>query len=419
MSTYTNWYHLDKYEGQDKPNLLDQYNSAMDKVDSALHQIAESGGGSIPSDITQRVADLEQDVSTLQRNVLDINNNITSLENKVSSPIYNPYEGTNIVFIGDSYTYGTGASDHGGAEIMRFSGRLCSMLSANEFNFGIGSTGFCDPGSGGQNTTFAQQIAGAVSSMDEAERNRVSVVIIAGGINDAHDATEYSYNQMYTAAGECVLRAQLGFKNAKILVVPMLWKGYNFSNRAENYYNAIIEGVKHVVGNERKKVAYMQGCYTWNWGDSTHFNSDKLHPNDDGYQVIANNIYSALMSEQYIIWENKVYNITYASSGNFEGGENSDNQIILREGIVYIPALRIKALAAVNTNTAFGTFPRSLTPRTNAYAQINHANQVYGTYSATASHTFYCNPHLNALAANDEFYCTPLAFKVYGEDYNQ
>lgn len=37
MSTYTTHYNLDKYEGTDRPNLRDQYNAAMDKIDNALN----------------------------------------------------------------------------------------------------------------------------------------------------------------------------------------------------------------------------------------------------------------------------------------------------------------------------------------------------------------------------------------------
>ena len=39
MATYTQNYNLDKYEGTDKPNLRDQYNSAMEKIDTALKTI--------------------------------------------------------------------------------------------------------------------------------------------------------------------------------------------------------------------------------------------------------------------------------------------------------------------------------------------------------------------------------------------
>ena len=39
MATYTENYSLPKYEASDKPNLTDQYNGAMDKIDSTLKTI--------------------------------------------------------------------------------------------------------------------------------------------------------------------------------------------------------------------------------------------------------------------------------------------------------------------------------------------------------------------------------------------
>lgn len=37
MSTYTQYYDLEKYESSDRPNLRDQYNASMDKIDTELH----------------------------------------------------------------------------------------------------------------------------------------------------------------------------------------------------------------------------------------------------------------------------------------------------------------------------------------------------------------------------------------------
>lgn len=42
MATYTTNYNLDKYEGTDSPNLTDQYNSAMDKIDAHMMTNAQS-----------------------------------------------------------------------------------------------------------------------------------------------------------------------------------------------------------------------------------------------------------------------------------------------------------------------------------------------------------------------------------------
>lgn len=42
MATYTTNYNLDKYEGTDSPNLTDQYNSAMNKIDAQMMTNAQS-----------------------------------------------------------------------------------------------------------------------------------------------------------------------------------------------------------------------------------------------------------------------------------------------------------------------------------------------------------------------------------------
>lgn len=42
MATYTTHFNLDKYEGSDRPNLRDQYNAAMDKIDGQLYSEAQS-----------------------------------------------------------------------------------------------------------------------------------------------------------------------------------------------------------------------------------------------------------------------------------------------------------------------------------------------------------------------------------------
>ena len=43
MATYTPNYNLPKYDRTDRPNLLGGYNSAMDAIDSALHEIVAGG----------------------------------------------------------------------------------------------------------------------------------------------------------------------------------------------------------------------------------------------------------------------------------------------------------------------------------------------------------------------------------------
>lgn len=40
MNSFTTNYNLDLYDTDDKPNLNDQYNDAMHKIDNAMHDMA-------------------------------------------------------------------------------------------------------------------------------------------------------------------------------------------------------------------------------------------------------------------------------------------------------------------------------------------------------------------------------------------
>lgn len=87
MSTYTTYYHLDKYEGTDRPNLRDQYSAAMDKVDNALHtqegNISSNSTAITTLQTTQttqagQIATLQSDVSTAQSTATSASTTATS-----------------------------------------------------------------------------------------------------------------------------------------------------------------------------------------------------------------------------------------------------------------------------------------------------------------------------------------------------
>lgn len=357
--------------------------------------------------LADRVTADEGDIDTAQGDIVSLQASVSDLYRAN----INYWRGKNIVFIGDSYTYGTGASDHGSGDTKRFSSRICAWLQANEFNYGVGSTGFVDPGSGGQNSPFTTQVQTAVASMTAQERADTRAVIIAGGINDANEGT-YTFNQMKQAATNACIAAYSGFPNAIVLVVPMMWKGFNFTPTALNYYDAIIDGVKACY-----RAEYEAGAYTWNWGDSSHFASDNLHPNDTGHQIIARNIISALRWGNTECWEDHIYPVTY-SSADFEDSTNAENYIAIRRGVVYMQPLMVKSLAAVSSNTQFATIPKAAAPRANEYSQCNHGNGIVGVTALTANGALYVNPHLNALAANDGFYTSFTAYNLWGSGYN-
>ena len=91
-SEYTPNYNLDKYVGTDKPNLRDQYNSAMDKIDAQFVVIennrTETGNqiSAINTNVTQlgeRVTQFGERVTTVEGNVTAVEGNVTAVERQI------------------------------------------------------------------------------------------------------------------------------------------------------------------------------------------------------------------------------------------------------------------------------------------------------------------------------------------------
>lgn len=70
MATNTPNYNLDKYEATDIPNLLDQYNASMDKIDTAMQGIANQAvnGYTVANEAKQQASEAQQAAATAQTN---------------------------------------------------------------------------------------------------------------------------------------------------------------------------------------------------------------------------------------------------------------------------------------------------------------------------------------------------------------
>ena len=85
-SEYTPNFNLDLYSNDDKPNLRDQYNSAVRKVDTQLKQTNDvvSTNKSLVdlsiSKLDKRVSTVENDVATSNQSIIRLNGRIDELE---------------------------------------------------------------------------------------------------------------------------------------------------------------------------------------------------------------------------------------------------------------------------------------------------------------------------------------------------
>ena len=85
-SEYTPNYNLDKYVGTDKPNLRDQYNTAMDKIDAQFLNVANdhTQTGNQISAINTNIAQLGERVTTANGNITKLGERVTTAEGNIT-----------------------------------------------------------------------------------------------------------------------------------------------------------------------------------------------------------------------------------------------------------------------------------------------------------------------------------------------
>lgn len=357
------------------------------------------------SDFQELLSGIGDDISGIENDIDLIQAEIGEITTK--SNIYSYFKGHKMVVIGDSYAYGTGASDHGSGDTNRFSTILANRLQATEINCAVGSTGFCDPGSSGQNKPFPTQIDDIVSDMTQSDRSLVHLVLITGGINDFREGATYSASQLETAAASCCEKAANGFPNALILVVPMLFNGMGADPRMLNFERAIINGVEGNSGHRR--TVCIKGAWTWNFGLASHYANDKLHPNDLGHRNFANRIYANILGGE--CYADDFSSIDWESG--FSSSVANGGYIHLLNGAIYTFGMIVNLASSLGagTTTKIGTVSPCAVPLVNISVPIMKGNAQKGIAIVTNSGAFYI--HADEAIA-DLVYIAPFSYIPMG-----
>lgn len=340
---------------------------ALDNADAALQQL----GAVLP------VSDFSTE-NTVKDAIDELDSRIDAIDNT----IYDYFKGKNAVIIGDSYSYGTGASDHLAGDTKRFSSILCTRLEATEYNFAVGSTGFCDPGSSGQNAPFKTQVTTAYNSMTAKQRANTALVLISGGLNDWREGATYSAANMKAGAQDAVANARTDFPNALILVVPMLFNGHGADPRMFHFENSIISGV---IGH--KRATYIRGAWSWNFGRASYFANDELHPNDAGHKNIADMIYASILGGY--AYENLLGTITFDEG--FTSSTAYGGYFQFENGIVQSMGTYVNTENSISSGTLIkiGNVPGSCVPLMNVAVPITQSNAQVGIAIITTGGNLY------------------------------
>jgi lysophospholipase L1-like esterase len=334
-SEYTPNYNLDLYTDNDKPNLRDQYNGAITKVDTQLHELsnnlvvvteaanqakdkaataqstADSNTTAISDEVTRAKAAekanadaiaTETSRATLAEGenadaIKDVATNVNQVIAKLKGGAYldtTPtvvdsatliptskavYDFTSktkekkvLLCFGDSYA---DTSDRGN-----------SWAYALQDYFGWTVKNYAVSGAGWDvdTRTFYNQLQTAISREGtDYNVDDVYALVVAGGRNDimtASEATSYVNTFMQAAIAH--------YNNAKIFVVPMLydWQTLGGTGRIK------AEAIGNAAANYGAEVVN----YAWEWlrGEKSCIQSDNIHPNAAGAKRIAGYMNAAL-----------------------------------------------------------------------------------------------------------------------------
>jgi len=308
-SEYTPYYNLDLYADDDKPNLRDQYNAAMRKVDTRMHTITDDmtiistaannavetakraetrldtlEGTTIPGLSNQiatetgtrqseieRVTGLitdERDARELADNSLD--DRITLLNDRMS------VLQTEMVIIGDSYS--TTGYDALASELWWV--KVAQQLNLNPHNYAVGGTGYNDPSA----PKFYAQVDSAAN--DTAfDNDTVRYVFIFGGRNDFN----YMTNLQATVIS-VIEHAKVLFPKSQIVVMGVnTWVSFAVES-ADKCDFALVQQIYHAC--MQTGVTFIN-TLDWLVGQTSWFGGNG-HPNASGHMAIASRVLSAL-----------------------------------------------------------------------------------------------------------------------------
>lgn len=277
MTDYTTNFNLEKYQTGDAANLNDQYNASMDIIDDTMYKIntnANTAGGKATQALetaqnntknltalgvtdTTTATQLKNKIDTTATNLATTtktannaaNNlnalgantveNATNLKNRINDT-YTKKESDNrylqipntqdtLIAIGDSYFEGFRTTTPATDSMIVVASQLLGLTC---HNFAVGSTGFHNGDTTGDNT-FSKQLDKAAAQI--TNKTTVKYVVIGGGRNDPDSLT-------YNEVANTLTKAKKLFPDSEICFIPMLWDNTYPTGKSHNYSTMLNAG---------------------------------------------------------------------------------------------------------------------------------------------------------------------------------
>lgn len=176
---------------------------------------------------------------------------------------------TEVAFLGDSFTVGTGASTRGD--------RWTTSLSMDnrwiELNYGYGGTNYATAGALKGGRSYADRLTDIVASQPD-------IVIVSSAGNNMQDDQMPGIAATFRELSEEI-------PNARIIATSPYYRAEDFPEDLVDFGNGIRDGVES-VGGEYLDIGHPLK------GHPEAMDEDGVHPNDLGYELIAEAVQAAL-----------------------------------------------------------------------------------------------------------------------------
>ena len=355
-------YNLPTYESSDKPNLRDQYNGAMNKIDTellkqagdittaqtaatnaataaatakttadnaasaaAVAQTTANKGVSDAAAASTAAGNAQATANTAKTTADNANANFANYSTTVQSKqLFEPILGAGssdiLGCIGDSILAGWSNENPSGINAWdTYLGSALGYAPANVFKSTTGGAGFQS------SPTFTSEVAGLRTAITAAGKNvnDVTLVVIGGGVNDVRNNSTHA--QVKAGATGVVNAVASAFPNARICVFPMIIGTRGCNSTLLDLEQAVLEGINAANSSALKRTTGHTGVWTWNYdGNDAGVSSDRLHLLAAGEQRVGQSMSVEIRGGSAYRSAYKV-DITNAQGASIAGGYRRDS----------------------------------------------------------------------------------------------
>lgn len=348
------------------------------------------------TEMAKVVSDIEAETKARIAGDKEVTQELSQLIAQVNQQnILSLYEGKNCVWVGDSFTTGVGASP----VEKRVSTVFCNAMGMNEYNYGVGASGWI--WGTASNEPYITQVQNAYNAMTTEQRENTAMVVLPGTSTDVSHGSDGK--AIGAAAVRCAQKASQLFPKAVVYVIPMIWDKALFTYMA---YDATVEICDQINKAAIPRVKMDEDSYTWLLGRYDFYTSDNVHPNNTGYAVWAAKMISSILGS--------ANTAGYINSFTSSYGTWNKKVYYLKNGFVWLPGYKITGVSDAGGDVNIGTLPNNIRPQYDQHTGLFSGGEAVGYVTYQTNGTILMTHSARDATARTYFNIGPAFWPIYG-----